>query len=63
MKIRAKIGFAGNDFNFYFGEAKEVSEALGKSLIADGLAEEVKEAPKKAEKPVETTPKPTKKKK
>jgi hypothetical protein len=42
MKIRAIIGFAGNDFNFYEGEVQEVSEALGKSLIKDGLAEEVK---------------------
>jgi hypothetical protein len=42
MKVRAKIGFAGSDFDFYDGETKEVSEALGKSLIKDGLAEEVK---------------------
>jgi hypothetical protein len=47
MKIRAKIGFAGSDFDFYTGQTKEVSEALGKSLIEDGLAEEVKDEPKK----------------
>jgi hypothetical protein len=46
MKVRAKIGFAGNDFVFFDGETKKVSEALGKSLIEDGLAEEVPEPPK-----------------
>lgn len=45
MKIRAKIGFSGLDFDFYEGETKEVSEALGKSLVKDGLAEEVKPEP------------------
>jgi hypothetical protein len=51
MKIRAKIGFVGADFNFYYGETKEVSKELGDLLIRDGLAEEVKDQPKKPAKP------------